>query len=252
MDYRACKKAIKVIAIRLGEAEAAGEISGDDAGEMIAHGELDSSGDEDYGPVAPPKELSVDMGSKSGRSSLPHAKSKSPNASGWGASPGSGGIRKAAGISSPGYGATSMTISPRYTNGRSTNPPPLDLGEAENPPSKQMSGLGQSSIVPHKDGPMSPTHSEESKDRTSEDFAEMSEPTRPLTSRAVSRVKGSPKQGKSPKFPTSAAPRGLTSPGQIQSPTMGRKSMREFANQTFLTEIDLDLRLLHRAVSSSH
>ena len=229
MDYRACKKAIKVIAIRLGEAEAAGDASGTHATDMVAHGELDDgSSDEDFGPVASPKE----MNPNSGRNSLRNVSAKSPAASARSRdralSPpgtGGGGIKKAV-ASSPGYGATSTTTSPRIVNGRSTAPPPLDLGdpsyEADAPLTKR-SGLGQGTIIP------SPTHSDESKERNSDDMAETSDSTRPLTSRALSRiVKASPKVGKSPRFANTPSPKGMTSPRPTQLPSSSKRSVRKF------------------------
>lgn len=64
IDYRACKKSIKVIANRL----AAGDV---DAAEQI-HKEVDkSSDDEDAGPSAPPrKSPSVSQGGRPGRSPM--------------------------------------------------------------------------------------------------------------------------------------------------------------------------------------
>jgi len=196
---------------------------------MVARGDFDSSGDEDYGPVAPPRPISPPLDGKSRRGSG----RKMPKPTEKGSPPNGGGIRKAAGISSPGYGSTSTMTSPRGMNARSTAPPPLDLGEAsyeENPPLTQRSGLGQGTIIPdipERQEPNSPAQSEESRDRTSEDVAETSDSTRPLTSRAISRAKPSPKIGKSPRFLTSASPKIAPSLRQLAGPAAGRKSIRK-------------------------
>jgi hypothetical protein len=52
IDYRACKKSIKVIARRLGQAGDQAPDSGEEGAERDGN---DSSADEDYGPSAPPR-----------------------------------------------------------------------------------------------------------------------------------------------------------------------------------------------------
>jgi hypothetical protein len=65
IDYRAAKKAIKVVALRLNEAsQKSPGINGN--GEERDTVEYDSSGDEDYGPSAPPKKP-ASVGSGKGR-----------------------------------------------------------------------------------------------------------------------------------------------------------------------------------------
>jgi len=92
IDYRACKKAIKVIARRLGQVPA-DQVSGsqeDQAENGDADGN-DSSADEDYGPSAPPRKSPI---GSVGRASKSGASNKSPNAGGS-ATPNSAGKSKA-------------------------------------------------------------------------------------------------------------------------------------------------------------
>jgi hypothetical protein len=230
MDYRACKKAIKAIAIRLAEAHLATDapVIDSKAAEMVLDGELDDgSSDEDFGPVASPRDASV----KSARNSLRNAKSPVLNERGRDKTlspPGGigGGMKRGGGLS-PGYGSTSTTTSPRIVNGRPVVPPPLDLGEASyeaDPPLTKRSGLGQGTIIP------SPTHSEGSQGRTSDDLAETSDSARPLTSRPMSKInKASPKQVKSPRFANTIDAKGTASPRLPHLPPISRRKAREFA-----------------------
>lgn len=89
IDYRACKKAIKVVARRLGQLqeEEPESAEGDEPKEQGGDVGNDSSGDDDYGPSAPPRKspaASSSRNSRSGRSGFGSGSmnAKSPNIAG--------------------------------------------------------------------------------------------------------------------------------------------------------------------------
>jgi len=86
IDYRACKKSIKVIARRLGQVGDQTPESQEERAEQEAN---DSSADEDYGPSAPPRRSPSGIG----RSVRSGSSAKSPNPEG--STPNSAGKTKA-------------------------------------------------------------------------------------------------------------------------------------------------------------
>ncbi|KAK8853230.1 hypothetical protein IAR55_003932 [Kwoniella newhampshirensis] len=113
IDYRACKKAIKVVGKRLGQVKDAreGEDGDDDDGNQSSSG-----ADDDYGPSAPPKRSPETIkGSLRSRSGTD------------GATPRLGRFTsRASEARSPDYGSTGR--SPRPASSSNPIPPPLDLG----------------------------------------------------------------------------------------------------------------------------
>jgi hypothetical protein len=83
IDYRACKKSIKVIARRLGQTGDQAPDSAEDGAERDGN---DSSADEDYGPSAPPRRSTSGLVNRprSGTTSVrsPNAGGSTPNSAG--------------------------------------------------------------------------------------------------------------------------------------------------------------------------
>ncbi|EIW72108.1 hypothetical protein TREMEDRAFT_70627 [Tremella mesenterica DSM 1558] len=219
IDYRACKKAIKVIARRLGQ-----ERSRIKNGEQPdkGSGSHESSDDVDHGPSAPPRS----------------SKGTSPSMGSGGKSPrdrGRASLKNTPSIpGSAQYGATTST--PRHKSGLPPNPPPLDIGEpsvAHLPESTAITDdriHREPSHTQHKPGtvtftenPPSPTSPEGSHHRSSEDPIVTSDSNAPLRPNAAPRS-GS-KTRKSPRRPFGI--RSGSSPFiQGHSPKLDRKSVR--------------------------
>ncbi|ORY33359.1 SPX domain-domain-containing protein [Naematelia encephala] len=207
IDYRACKKKIKVINNRLRQID--GEVEE----------EKDSSdADEDHGPSAPPR--------KSGSIRSPSI-TKQPSREG-----NASGTTSRQSDSTPRYGATGT--SPRPTNRLDAHPPPLDLGESSYESAKKLPELFPQEARSKKDVSFSPivhgrspepnaSSPEGSVKRLSDDpsVSDSGQPLNPGLDRTTSKMSKSPRF-KSPRFFSS--PR-LNSPKpSTQAPS--RRSIR--------------------------
>ncbi|WVO14281.1 hypothetical protein L204_101913 [Cryptococcus depauperatus] len=112
IDYGACKKAINVVATRLGQAKEKEGKDEDDGGSS-------SGPDDDNGPTAPPK-ISPETLKSSSLKSRPNSATFSPRLSRVTSS-------RSPSARTPGYGSTGESAHPRPFIAP-PNPPPLDLG----------------------------------------------------------------------------------------------------------------------------
>ncbi|OCF44626.1 hypothetical protein I317_01513 [Kwoniella heveanensis CBS 569] len=119
IDYRACKKAIKVVARRLGQVKESGGEGG--AGDGDGDGDDSSGADDDHGPSAPPRDRSTPdtiKGSLTRRLTRTISQGATPRLTRFSSRPSE--------TRSPRYGSTGT--SPRPPTSAPRVPPPLDLG----------------------------------------------------------------------------------------------------------------------------
>ncbi|KAL7418429.1 Xenotropic and polytropic retrovirus receptor 1 [Cryptotrichosporon argae] len=114
IDYRACKKAIKAVAVRLGQRPDALDDADNDNDE-------DSDGDDDHGPSARPRNELAHARSRASSGRTPEMTGMSPAVT-----PGAGSMRPSP-LRSPRHAPAHAL--PRLSDETASNLPPLDLGE---------------------------------------------------------------------------------------------------------------------------